>query len=121
MNIFFVYNDILYTAPLDSGTILHGVTRESVIHIANDQGYTVKEEALTIDTVIEGIQNNTLQECFGAGTAASIAPIGCLYYQGEEYIINDFQIGEVSKTLYDELIGIQYGLIEDPYDWTISV
>ena len=52
MNIFLVSDDILYTAPLDSGTILHGVTRESVIHMAKNLGYTVKEEALSIDTVI---------------------------------------------------------------------
>jgi branched-chain amino acid aminotransferase len=121
MNIFFVYNDTLYTAPLDSGTILPGVTRESVIQMAHDFGYSFKEKALSMEEIVEGVKNGSLQECFGAGTAASIAPVGCLYYQSKEHIINNFQIGEVSQEIYNHLIGIQYGLIEDPYGWIVSV
>jgi len=121
MNIFFVYNDTLYTAPLDSGTILPGVTRESVIQMAKDFGYSFKEKALSMEEIVEGAKNGSLQECFGAGTAASIAPVGCLFYQGKEHIINDLQIGEISQKIYDQLIGIQYGFIEDPYGWIVSV
>ena len=121
MNIFFVYNDTLYTAPLDSGTILSGITRESVIQLAKDFGYSFKEKALSMEEIVEGAKNGSLQECFGAGTAASIAPVGCLHYQGKEHIINDFQIGKISQKIYDQLIGIQYGIIEDPYGWIVSV
>ncbi|MHA1945528.1 MAG: branched-chain amino acid aminotransferase [Candidatus Hodarchaeales archaeon] len=121
MNIFFVYNDTLYTAPLDSGTILAGITRESVIQMANDFGYSFKEKALSMEEIVKGVKNGSLQECFGAGTAASIAPVGCLRYQGEEHIINNFKIGEISQKIYNQLIGIQYGIIEDPYGWIVSV
>ena len=121
MNIFFVYNDTLYTAPLDSGTILPGITRESVIQMVNDFGYSFKEKSLSMEEIVEGAKNGSLQECFGAGTAASIAPVGCLHYQGKEHIINNFQIGEITQKIYDQLIRIQYGLIDDPYGWIVSV
>lgn len=121
MNIFFVYDDEIYTAPLSSGTILPGITRESVIQLAKDLGYSIKEEALSMDTIVEGIKDGRLQECFGAGTAASIAPVGCLRYRGKDQIINKFQIGEISQKLYDKLIKIQYGLTEDPYGWIVSI
>ena len=121
MNIFFVYEDEIYTAPLSSGTILPGITRESVIQLAKDLGYSIKEEALSMDTIVEGIKDGRLQECFGAGTAASIAPVGCLRYRGKDQIINKFQIGEISQKLYDKLIKIQYGLSEDPYGWIVSI
>ena len=65
MNIFFVYNDELYTAPLESGTILPGVTRESVIQIASDFGYTVRQKSLSMDDIIVGAREGSLQECFG--------------------------------------------------------
>jgi len=83
MNIFFVYNDIIYTEPLDHGTILPGVTRESVIQMAQDLGYTVKEEILAINDLIEGIYKGKVTESFGTGTAASIAPVGSFYYQNK--------------------------------------
>ncbi len=121
MNIFFVYQDTLYTAPLDSGTILPGLTRESVIQMAKDFGYSIKEEALSMDDIVAGTKDGSLQECFGAGTAASIAPVGCLRYQGQEHIINNFQIGEMTQKIYDQLIGIQYGMIDDSYGWIVSV
>ncbi|MFW9922302.1 MAG: branched-chain amino acid aminotransferase [Candidatus Thorarchaeota archaeon] len=120
MNQFFVLDDIIYTAPL-AGTILRGVTRASVIQLAKDQGYKVKEEALTIDQVIQGIQNDSLTEAFGAGTAASIAPVGELKYKDKSYIINNFKVGPISQDLYDKLTGIQYGRIEDPYGWNVKV
>ncbi len=120
MNQFFVIDDIIYTAPLD-GTILKGVTRNSVITLAKDNGYKVKEEKLTIEKVTETIKNGSLTETFGAGTAASIAPVGELFYKNEKFIINDFKVGDISTKLYELLTGIQYGRIEDPYGWNISV
>ncbi|MHA1976778.1 MAG: branched-chain amino acid aminotransferase [Candidatus Hodarchaeales archaeon] len=121
MNIFFVYNDTLYTASLDSGTILPGLTRASVIQMAQDFGYSIEEKALSMNQIVEGVKDGLLQECFGAGTAASIAPVGCLHFQGKEHIINDFKIGRITQQIYDRLIGIQYGSIDDPYNWIVSV
>jgi branched-chain amino acid aminotransferase len=121
MNIFFVYNDTLYTAPLESGTILPGLTRASVIQLAKDFGYSIKEKALSIDDIVVGVEDGSLQECFGAGTAASIAPVGCLRYKGKEHIINDFKTGDITQKLYRKLIDIQYGIIDDPYGWIVSI
>ena len=120
-NIFFVFDDIIYTAPLESGTILPGVTRDSTIQLAKDKGLIVKEETLSIKTVIEGIHKGRISEIFMSGTAASIAPVGSLYYQNKEHIINNFEIGEISKELYTLLTDIQYGRREDPYGWIVRV
>lgn len=120
MNQFFVIDDIIYTAPL-AGTILRGVTRNSIIKIANDQGYKVKEEFVSINDIIESIESGSLTESFGAGTAASIAPVGILNYKEENYIINNNQVGPISTILYELLTGIQYGKIEDPYGWNVPV
>ncbi len=121
MNIFFVYDEVIYTAPLTTGTILPGVTRESIIQIARDSGYTVKEEALAIDVIISGIHNGKVSEIFGSGTAASIAPIGSLYCQNQEHIVDNFEIGEVSRILYKGLNDIQYGRKHDPYGWIVQI
>ncbi|MBN1328349.1 MAG: branched-chain amino acid aminotransferase [Candidatus Heimdallarchaeota archaeon] len=120
MNQFFVMDEIIYTAPLE-GTILKGVTRESVIHLAKENGYKIKEEQLSIDTILDGIKTGHVTEAFGAGTAASIAPVGELVYQNEKYLINNFKVGHITKELYDLLTGIQYGQIEDPYGWNVPV
>lgn len=120
MNQFFVLDDTVYTAPI-AGTILKGVTRESVIKLAKDKGYKVKEEFLSIDTVTEAIESGNLTEAFGAGTAASIAPVGELHYKDKKYVINNFEVGPVSNDLYESLTGIQYGRIEDPYGWNVVI
>jgi len=120
MNQFFVLDDVVYTAPI-AGTILKGVTRESVITLAKDKGYKVKEEFLSIDTVTESIESGNLTEAFGAGTAASIAPVGELHYKDKKYVIKNNKVGPISKDLYESLTGIQYGKIEDPYGWNVVV
>jgi len=120
MNQFFVIDDVLMTAPLD-GTILRGVTRDSVLKLAKDKGFKVKEEALTIDTICETIESGNLTEAFGAGTAASIAPVGELLYKDKHLVINQNKVGPITKELYEFLTGIQYGKIEDPYGWNVTV
>ena len=121
MNIFFVKDDIIYTAPLTSGTILPGVTRDSTITLAKDRGYTVKEEALIIDDIIKGIHDGSVSEIFGSGTAASIAPVGSLYYKGEFHEANNFEIGPITKILFKELNDIQHSKKPDPYGWVYRV
>jgi branched-chain amino acid aminotransferase len=120
-NFFCVYQDEIFTASLDSGTVLAGITRESVIQIARDFGYTVREEALTISQIIEGITKGDISECFGTGTAAIITPIGLLCYKKKDYVINNSKLGKITKKLYDQLINIQYGIINDPYGWIVQV
>lgn len=117
MNIFFVKDNVIYTAPLSSETILPGVTRNSTITLARDLGYTVKEEALTIDDVVESIDDGSMTEIFGAGTAASIAPVGSIYYKDAFHEVNKFQIGPITQKLYDDLTDIQWSRKEDKYGW----
>ena len=116
MNVFFVIEDELITSPL-TGTILPGITRDSVIHIAKDWGIKVVERRISIDEVIESAQNGKLKEAFGTGTAAVISPIGQITYKGKSYSINNGEMGPLSKRLYDEIVGIQYGYKKDPYGW----
>ncbi len=116
MNIFFYFEDELVTPAL-TGTILPGITRESVIHMARDWGLRVTERRITIEEVLEGAESGRLKECFGTGTAAVISPVGCLAYKGKEYVINEGKTGPLARRLFDELTGIQYGEKPDPYGW----
>ena len=112
----FLINDTVVTAPLE-GSVLPGVTRDSIIHILKDWGYKVEERELSIDELMEAGHNGELKEAFGTGTAAVISPVGQLYYKGEEIVINDFKTGELTQKLYDTLTGIQWGGLEDKYGW----
>jgi branched-chain amino acid aminotransferase len=120
MNIFFVIGDELVTPPL-SGSILPGVTRDSVLRIARDWGWKVSERAIGIEEVRKGAAGGGLREVFGTGTAAVISPVGALNFMGEELIINSGQVGEMAGKLYDEITGIQYGEIPDRYGWVHKV
>ncbi len=116
MNIFFVIDDEIITPPLN-GSILPGITRESVIQLCRDQGRTVTERAITIDEVFQANDEGRLQEVFGTGTAASISPVGSLFHKDRECCINHCNTGPLSQQLFDDLQAIQYGYKEDPYGW----
>ncbi|NPA48702.1 MAG: branched-chain amino acid aminotransferase [Thermodesulfobacteria bacterium] len=116
MNIFFYFEDELATPAL-TGTILPGITRESVIQMARDWGLRVTERRIPIEEVLEGAESGRLKECFGTGTAAVISPVGCLAYKGKEYVINEGKTGPLARRLFEELTGIQYGEKPDPYGW----
>ncbi len=120
MNIFFRINDEVITSPL-TGTILPGVTRDSVIQILRKWGVKVVERKLSIDEVIQAIKDKTLREVFGSGTAAIISPVKSFYYRGEDYQVADGKTGELSAKLYRYLLDLQYGKIEDPFGWRVKV
>lgn len=120
MNAMFLVDDTIYTAPID-GTVLPGVTRDSVIKLLDEFDVKLKEEHFTIDFLIEMVKEGRLKEAFGTGTAAVISPIGELGYKGESFVINDFKTGELTQKLYDRLTGIQYGKLEDEYGWRREV
>ncbi len=120
MNMFFVIDDEVITSPL-AGTVLPGITRDSVLTLCRDWGRRVAERPLSIDEIIEARKNGRLQEAFGAGTAAVISPVGRLHYQGEDIVVGDGSIGGLTQRLYDEITGIQYGLRPDPYHWVTLV
>lgn len=116
MNIFFRIDGRVVTPSL-VGTILPGVTRASVIQLMADAGDPVEERRIEIEEVVTAIREGRMQECFGAGTAAIIAPVGGIAYRGEHLSINDGQAGDVTRRLYDELTGIQLGEIADRHRW----
>ena len=117
MNVMFLINDTVVTAALE-GSVLPGVTRDSIIHILKDWGYKVEERDLSIDELMEAGRTGALKEAWGTGTAAVISPIGELCYKGEKVTINGFETGELTQKLYDTLTGIQWGRLEDKYHWT---
>lgn len=119
-NAFFVINDEVFTAPLN-GTILPGITRDSVIKLLKKKGVKVTEKSLTIDEVFQAAKDGTLKEVFASGTAAVISPVGELSWKGEQVVINGGKIGSLSQELYDTLYGIQTGKTQDTMDWTVEV
>jgi len=119
-NMFFMINDELITAPL-GGTILAGITRNSVIRLAKSWGVKVSERSLSMDEVMAAIAGGTMQEAFASGTAAVVSPVGQIYYRGKEYPIGDGWIGKLTERLYNELIQIQYGLKDDPFGWRVKI
>jgi len=116
MNIFFVVGDEVVTPPL-GGTILPGVTRDSVIEICKHWGLTVHERMISIDEVMEGVQSGEISEIFGSGTAAVISPVGVLSYKGREVVINDNRTGELSNRLYEYITRLQRGEEPDVFGW----
>ena len=121
MNICFVYEGKHIYTPSLSGSILPGITRDSILKLAPTLGYEISEERLDIEQVLADIASGKITEVFGCGTAAVISPVGKFSFKGNEYVINDNQTGAVAKHLYDELTGIQYGTREDKFGWIQSI
>ncbi len=122
MNIMFVIGDELITPPLDQGSILAGVTRDSVLKLAEQESIIKPvERSITVDELFEAHRNGDLKEIFGTGTAAVISPVGKLDYKGEQIIVNDGKIGPVAQKFYDLITGLQYGEIEDKNEWIVHI
>ena len=121
MNICFVYEGEQIVTPELSGSILPGITRDSILKLAPTLGYEVSEQRLDIEVILADITRGKITEVFGCGTAAVISPLGKLGFKGKEYVINGNETGDVATKLYDELTGIQYGTREDKFDWVVSV
>lgn len=120
MNVFFKIGGEIVTPAL-SGSILEGITRMSCIEILKSWGLKVSERAISIDELVEASKNGQLEEAFGSGTAAVISPIGELRYGDDTMKINNGEIGEVSQKLYDQLTGVQWGKVEDQFNWTVKI
>ena len=116
MNVMFKIGGKIVT-PMLSGSILPGITRMSCIAVLKDKGYDVEERLLSIDELEAAMENGTLEEAWGCGTAAVVSPIGELCYKGVKYPVNNGEIGEVTQMLYDTLTGIQWGKVEDKFGW----
>ena len=120
-NAFFRIADEVITAPLTSGTILPGITRNSVLALLRKWGVNVSERKLSIDEIVEASKNGTLQEIFASGTAAVISPIGWLNYKGTDVQVADGKVGPVAQKLYDTLYGMQTGTVADDMGWTVKL
>lgn len=120
MNVIFRKGNTLFT-PAVSDSILDGVTRESVLQIAKDWGYNVEERKVSVIEVIEAIKNNELDEAFGAGTAATIAPIRVINYDGVDYTLRPYTEWEFAPKISDYLDQLKRGLQDDTHQWNKRV
>ena len=116
MNMMFAYGNMIVTPSLN-GSILPGITRDSIIKVARQLGYEVEECRLAIADIFADAKAGKLTEAFGTGTAAVISPVGKLCWKDDVLTIGDGGIGPVAQKLYDTLTGIQYGRLADENDW----
>ena len=120
MNIFFVIDDEIVTPELN-GSILAGITRDSVIKLARHQGKKVSEKRISIDEVFQAHEEGRLQEVFGSGTAAVISPVGEIRYGDDVMTIADGKTGPMALKLHKAITEIQYGKAEDTEGWIEKV
>ena len=120
MNIFFKIDGKIVT-PMLNGSILPGITRDSVLHYCREKGIPCEERRISVDELIEAQNSGKLEEVFGSGTAAVISPVGKLRYKDDVYVIGDGSIGEFSQKLYDFITGVQTGKIEDEFNWRVKI
>ena len=116
MNMFFAYGKSIVTAPLN-GSILSGVTRDSVLKLAPTLGYSVEERQIDINDLMADIRAGKVTEAFGSGTAAVITPVGKLCYKDESLQLTGGKVGDITQKLYDTLTGIQTGKLKDEFGW----
>ena len=116
MNVMFKINGEVVT-PMLAGSILPGITRKSILELLRKEGHKVSERLISIDELAKALEEGTLEEAWGCGTAAVVSPIGELCYKDKKYIINNGKIGELTQHLYDTLTGIQWGRVEDQFGW----
>lgn len=121
MNMMFVYDNKKIVTPMLNGSILPGITRDSVLKLAAHMGYETEEARLSIDDVIADAKNGRVTEAFGTGTAAVVSPVNMIAYKEDKVAIGDGGIGAITQKLYDTLTGIQYGRIADPFGWITSL
>ena len=120
MNVFFKIKGEVVTPSLD-GSILPGITRESVLCLLNKWKMSVCERMISIHELYDAYKRGEVEEAFGTGTAAVISPIGELNWNNNQLIINDRKIGPVAQKLYDTITGIQFGRTNDEFGWTDEV
>lgn len=119
MNVFFRINDTLITAPT-SERILDGVTRKSILALAEREGIKTDVRAITVDELVTAHTNGTLQEIFGAGTAAVVNPISGFQYKDTYYDLPKIE-SPLSLDIKGKLNDIQYKLAEDTFGWTVKI
>ncbi|AKE41602.1 branched-chain amino acid aminotransferase, group II [Corynebacterium kutscheri] len=120
MNLFFVFGsgrDAHIVTPKLSGSLLPGITRDSLLQVAQDLGYTVAERLISTSEWEKAATEKTMTESFACGTAAVITPVGLVKSTRGEFTVNDNEAGEITLQLRERLTGIQRGSIEDTHGW----
>lgn len=120
MNVMFVIDDVLVTPSL-STSILHGVTRDSVLQVAKDLGFKVEERRVAVDEVIAAQQAGKLTEAFGTGTAAIISQIALIHHNGQDYELPPVETRKISNSIGAELDKIRTGQAPDTHHWVHKI
>ena len=121
MNLFFVFDDGSVITPPLGGTILPGVTRDSLIQLLRDEGLTIREERYAIDQWRDDARSGRLVETMACGTAAVVTPVGKVASPDFEFTIGSGGPGQLTGRLRERLVGIQRGLVPDPHGWVEAV
>jgi len=121
MNLFFVRRDGSVITPPLTGTILPGITRDSLIAMLREEGLKVREEPYSITQWREEAENGDLLECMACGTAAVVTPVGTVAAPSGEFTIGAGGTGQITAKMRERLIGIQHGTIEDRYGWVTRI
>jgi len=120
MNMMFVIDGKVVT-PMLNGSILPGITRDSILTLSRHLGYEAEERRLSIEEVFAAARAGKLDEAFGTGTAAVVSPVGKLCWKGECVGISGGKIGPITQKLYDTLTGMQYGDLPDEFGWIVRI
>lgn len=117
MNLYFVQSDGSIVTPSLSGSILEGITRDSIIQLARDRGHEVVERRVSAEEWRQGTADGTITEVFACGTAAVVTPVGSLKWPDGQAVAGDGSAGKVTMDIRSALVDIQYGRAADPYGW----
>lgn len=118
-NLLFRVGDTIITPS--SETILHGITRRTIIEIARHWGYQAEERKVSVKELIDGIENGSVTEAFAAGTAATLTPISEIGYEGKVYTLPDPAQREFSNKVLQYLNDLRYGRVADEFGWNVIV
>jgi branched-chain amino acid aminotransferase len=121
MNIFFVIDNVLITPSLDLGTILDGVTRDSLLALAKDEGIKIEIRDIDVDELVAAHTAGKLQDMFGAGTAAVLSHVGTFHYRGVDYDLPSVENRTISNSLKTKLADIKSGKTEDKFNWLYKI
>lgn len=120
MNVMFVIDDVLITPPL-SDSILAGITRQSVLELARSWGIAVEERKISVRELVAALEQNKVQEAFGAGTAATIAHIELIGFEGKNFTLPAIEKRQIANRVFNELENIKRGNTPDPFDWIYKI
>jgi branched-chain amino acid aminotransferase len=124
MNLYFVKGrgaDATIFTPKLTGTLLAGITRDSILSLAKDLGYKVEEGALSIEDWQKGVASGEISEIFACGTAAVVTPVGAAKSAQGLWSTGDGNPGSITMQIRETLLGIQHGTIEDKHGWNVRV